>query len=110
MEYVGEDSLQVWTKDHVQVEKNPMLRDFYDFKKLKSNNAEVAEYETQGYWSMTLTQMGGPYTMKALLDKKTHTLYIAQAVLFAPLNQGKSKKRDYLTQMEGIFTTFKINE
>lgn len=109
VEYIGKDSLKVFVKDHVQVEKNPMLRDFYDFKQIKPNPSDgVEEYETQGYWSMTLTQMGGPYTMKLLLDKKNKTLYAAQAILFAPLNQGKSKKRDYLTSMEGLFTTFKI--
>ena len=110
MEYIkqGNDSIKVEVKDYVQVEKNPILMDSYDFRKLTTSAANTSTYESQGWWSMTLSQMGGPYTIKAILDKKSHQLYIAQAVLFAPLNQGKSKKRDYLTAMEGLFTTFKI--
>ena len=110
MEYIknGNDSIKVEVKDYVQVEKNPILMDSYDFRKLNAPSANVIAYESQGWWSMTLSQMGGPYTIKALLDKENNQLYIAQAVLFAPLNQGKSKKRDYLTSMEGLFTTFKI--
>lgn len=109
-EYIknGNDSMRVEIKDHVEVEKNPVFMDSYDFTPLPSSASNVLEYESQGWWSMTLSQMGGPYTSKILLDQKNHTLYIAQAILFAPLNQGKSKKRDYLTTMEGLFTTFKL--
>ncbi|MBN3661556.1 MAG: DUF4837 family protein [Ornithobacterium rhinotracheale] len=109
-EYIknGNDSMRVEVKDHVTVEKNPAFMDSYDFTPLPSPEPNVLAYESQGWWSMTLSQMGGPYTSKILLDKKNHTLYIAQAILFAPLNQGKSKKRDYITAMEGLFTTFKL--
>ncbi|MDO5509182.1 MAG: DUF4837 family protein [Weeksellaceae bacterium] len=106
--FVGADSLRVMTEDHLQTEKEPMLRDFYDFRQV-SRDSSQSVYETQGYWSMTLTQMGGPYTMKIIQDHNNNMLYIADAVIFAPLNQGKSKKRDYLTQYEALFTTFKLN-
>ncbi|MRI62673.1 DUF4837 family protein [Ornithobacterium rhinotracheale] len=111
-EYIknGNDSMRVEVKDHVTVEKNPAFMDSYDFTPLPSPAPNVLAYESQGWWSMTLSQMGGPYTSKILLDQKNHTLYIAQAILFAPLNQGKSKKRDYLTTMEGLFTTFKLKQ
>ncbi|QAR30190.1 DUF4837 family protein [Ornithobacterium rhinotracheale] len=109
-EYIknGNDSMRVEVKDHVTVEKNPAFMDSYDFTPLPSPAPNLLAYESQGWWSMTLSQMGGPYTSKILLDKKNHTLYVAQAILFAPLNQGKSKKRDYITAMEGLFTTFKL--
>lgn len=106
--FIGPDSLRVMTEDHLQTEMEPMLRDFYDFRKVSASNNQSV-YETQGYWSMTLTQMGGPYTMKIIQDHTTNNLYIADAVIFAPLNQGKSKKRDYLTLWEGLFTTFQLN-
>lgn len=108
-QYIGKDSLKVEMKDYVQVEKNPILMGDYDFTPL-SKTQRVNTYESQGWWSMTLSQMGGPYTIKAILDKEKKQLYIAQAVLFAPLNQGKSKKRDHLTGMEALFTTFKIKQ
>lgn len=103
------DSIEVLVYDHIQVELNPMLSDFYDFT-LIHDKEDKAVYEAQGYWSMTLSQMGGPFTSKIILDKKNKMLYVADAVLFAPLNHGKSKKRDYITSMESIFTTFKIKE
>ncbi|MGI9526886.1 MAG: DUF4837 family protein [Weeksellaceae bacterium] len=103
----GKDSIKVLVADHIQTEMNPMLRNFYDFKKLEEDENTIT-YETQGYWSMTLTQMGGPFTAKLILDKKSKTLYVADGVMFAPLNQGQSKKRDYITSLESLFTTFKI--
>lgn len=105
----GKDSIKISVSDHIQVEMNPMLSDAYDFTKIKETSA-TTEYEAQGWWSMTLSQLGGPFTAKLILDKKNNTLYVADAVLFAPLNQGKSKKRDYITAMESLFTTFKIKE
>lgn len=103
----GKDSIKVLVSDHIQTEMNPMLKDFYDFT-LISENQNQAVYETQGYWSMTLSQLGGPFTAKLILDKKDKTLYIADGIMFAPLNQGVSKKRDYITSLESLFTTFKI--
>lgn len=106
----GEDSIRVEVKDYVMIEKNPALMESYDFTPLPKPAPHVLAYEAQGWWSMTLSQMGGPYTSKILLNQDTNTLYIAQAILFAPLNQGKSKKRDYITTMEGLFTTFKLKQ
>lgn len=103
----GKDSIKTLITDHIQTEMNPVLKDFYDFTKISENNNQVV-YETQGYWSMTLSQMGGPFTAKLILDKKGRTLYIADGIMFAPLNQGVSKKRDYITSLESLFTTFKI--
>lgn len=105
----GKDSIKTILEDHIQVEMNPMLSDFYDFEKVNETTNTVT-YDAQGYWSMTLSQMGGPFTSKIILDKKNNMLYIVDAVLFAPLNNGKSKKRDYITAMESLFTTFKIKE
>lgn len=109
-QYFGKDSTKLLISDYVQTEQNPILRDFYDFSKIKSHHKDEKVYESQGWWSMSLSQMGGPYTVKTILNTKKKTLYIADAILFAPLNQGKSKKRDYITQIEGLFTTFKTNK
>lgn len=106
-QYIGKDSTKLLVSDFIQTEQEPILRDFFDFKLIQHQNQQKI-YESQGWWSMSLSQMGGPYTTKAILDTQKQELYIADAILFAPLNQGKSKKRDYLTQMEGLFTTFKI--
>ena len=100
------DSIQVLMSDHIQVERDPRLSDLYDFKLISSTPAQDI-YEAQGWWSMTLSQLGGPFTSKIILDKQKKNLYIANALMFAPLNQGKSKKRDYITMMESLFTTFK---
>lgn len=105
----GQDSIKTLMTDHIRVEPNPMLSDYYDFKKLEDTN-EKAVYETQGWWSMSLSQLGGPFTAKFILDKQNQQLYVADAVMFAPLNQGVSKKRDYLIFMESLFTTFKIKQ
>lgn len=109
VELTLEDGSKKLVTDHIQTEKNPILMDMYDFELLTSEASENV-YETQGYWSMTLTQMGGPYTMKIIWDKEKKELYVVDAVMFAPLNQGKSKKRDYLIAMESLFNTFKIKE
>ncbi|SZD71816.1 Uncharacterised protein [Candidatus Ornithobacterium hominis] len=106
-QYIGVDSIKLLVSDFIQTEPEPVLRDFFDFKLIQNQNKQKT-YESQGWWSMSLSQMGGPYTTKVILDTENQELYIADAILFAPLNQGKSKKRDYLTQMEGLFTTFKI--
>ncbi|MXV37135.1 DUF4837 family protein [Flavobacteriaceae bacterium Ap0902] len=103
----GNDSIKVLMTDHIQTEMTPMLEDFYDFTKISEDDNHIV-YETQGYWSMTLSQMGGPYTAKLILDKQDKTLYIADGIMFAPLNQGNSKKRDYITSLESLFTTFMI--
>lgn len=105
----GNDSIQTLQSDHVQVETNPMLSDYYDFQ-LSSETDEHKVYDTRGWWSMTLSQLGGPFTAKFILDKKNKQLYAVDAIMFAPLNQGVSKKRDYINSMESLFTTFKIKE
>ena len=101
------DSIKTLMSDHIQVEMNPMLSEFYDFIKINSTATQDV-YEAQGWWSMTLSQLGGPFTAKLILNKQNKTLYVADAVMFAPTNQGRSKKRDYITSMESLFTTFKI--
>lgn len=103
----GQDSIKTSVSDHIQVEPNPMLSDYYDFRLLEENENQNV-YETQGWWSMTLSQLGGPFTAKFIIDKQNKQLYVADAVMFAPLNQGVSKKRDYILAMESLFTTFKI--
>ena len=100
------DSIKTLVSDHIQIEMNPILSDSYDFELVNSTDTQDV-YEAQGWWSMTLSQLGGPFTSKIILDKEKNTLYIADAILFAPLNQGVSKKRDYITMMESLFTTFK---
>lgn len=105
----GNDSIKTWLSDHIQVESNPLLSDYYDFRLAEtSDNLDI--YETRGWWSMTLSQLGGPFTAKFILDKENNQLYVVDAVMFAPLNQGVSKKRDYINSMESLFTTFKIKE
>ena len=103
----GQDSIKTSVSDHIQVEPNPMLSDYYDFRLLEENENQNV-YGTQGWWSMTLSQLGGPFTAKFIIDKQNKQLYVADAVMFAPLNQGVSKKRDYILAMESLFTTFKI--
>ncbi|MDO5656101.1 MAG: DUF4837 family protein [Flavobacteriaceae bacterium] len=105
----GKDSIKTLMTDYIQIERNPALSEFYDFEKVQSTQYNEI-YEAQGWWSMTLSQMGGPFTAKIIFDKQNKTMYVADAVLFAPLNQGVSKKRDYITQMESLFTTFKIKK
>ena len=105
----GQDSIKTLMTDHIQIEKNPMLSEFYDFQKV-SSSAQQDIYETKGWWSMTLSQLGGPFTSKIILDKNKNVLYVADAIMFAPTNQGVSKKRDYITGMESLFTTFKTKE
>lgn len=105
----GNDSIQTLQSDHIQVETNPMLSDYYDFELVSETNGQQV-YETRGWWSMTLSQLGGPFTAKFILDKNNKQLYAVDAIMFAPLNQGVSKKRDYINSMESLFTTFKIKE
>lgn len=107
-EPIAQENSKIVITDHVQVEMNPMLSDFYDFEKVSETATQIT-YEAQGFWSMTLSQMGGPFTSKIILDKNNKELYIVDAILFAPLNQGVSKKRDYITTMESLYTTFKTN-
>lgn len=105
----GNDSIKTLLSDFIQVESNPMLSDYYDFKKIESSTDQNV-YETQGWWSMTLSHLGGPFTAKLIIDEQNKMLYVVDAVMFAPLNQGVSKKRDYITSMESLFTTFKIKQ
>lgn len=100
------DSIKTLVSDHIQVEMNPALSDFYELNQI-SSSANQNVYEAHGWWSMTLSQLGGPFTARIILDKQKKTLYVADAIMFAPLNQGVSKKRDYITMMESLFTTFK---
>src|SRR5690606_29499393 len=105
----GNDSIKTLLSDYIQVETNPMLSDYYDFKRI-SDDSSQSVYVTRGWWSMTLSQLGGPFTAKLIIDKQNKMLYVADAIMFAPLNQGVSKKRDYISSMESLFTTFNIKK
>lgn len=86
-----------------------------NFEKTNLPNEKEDTYLLDSYWSMSVSQLGGPMLSKIIHDKKEKTIYIADAFMFAPLNpddsnKNNNKKRDYLRNLEAIYSTFKLKK
>lgn len=75
---------------------------FIETKTLKDN---LIKYETSGLWKMENDFMGGPFINQYIIDDANNRVILLDGFIFAP---GEDKKKRYMRQIEGIFSTLKV--
>ncbi len=76
---------------------------FITTKAVKDN---VIKYETSGLWRMENDFMGGPFINQYIIDEANNRVIMLDGFIFAP---GENKKKRYMRQLEGIFSTLNFN-
>lgn len=62
-------------------------------------------YETSGLWRMENDFMGGPFINQYIIDNDNNRVILLDGFMFAP---GEDKKKRYMRQLEGIFSTLEV--
>jgi hypothetical protein len=73
----------------------------------KTIGDQVIKYETSGLWRMENDYMGGPFINQYIIDEANNRVILLDGFIYAP---GENKKKRYMRQLEGIFSTLKLLE
>lgn len=76
------------------------------FKTTKTLSDNLIKYETSGLWRMENDFMGGPFINQYIIDDKNNRVIFLDGFIYAP---GDNKKKRYMRQLEGIFSTLEVN-
>ena len=71
----------------------------------KTIKEQVISYETSGLWRMENDYMGGPFINQYIIDEANNRVILLDGFIYAP---GENKKKRYMRQLEGIFSTLKF--
>ena len=77
------------------------------FLSTKTIGDQVIKYETSGLWRMVNDYMGGPFINQYIIDEANNRVILLDGFIYAP---GENKKKRYMRQLEGIFSTLEILE
>ena len=75
------------------------------FKTTKTLSGDLIRYETSGLWRMENDFMGGPFINQYIIDNKNNRVIFLDGFIYAP---GDNKKKRYMRQLEGVFSTLKV--
>lgn len=75
------------------------------FQVNKTVGDQFIQYETSGLWRMENDYMGGPFLNHYIIDDANDRVILLDGFIYAP---GENKKKRYMRQLEGIFSTLDI--
>lgn len=75
------------------------------FIESRTEKGGIITYETSGLWRMENDFMGGPFINQYIIDNANNRVILLDGFMFAP---GEDKKKRYMRQLEGIFSTLEV--